>query len=208
MAETKRRGRPPKTEADTERERARIAAIAGDLFQNEGVAAVSMRRLAKEAGVTPKTLYAYFGAKRDILQHIWEKFFVDLFDQIDAIAKSDASPHARLKAACLCYIDYWETNDDRYDLVFMSDSVSQSDVGLFLDDSSIVDRYAVFAELIAAASAPAAQELTPLKLNALICALDGIAHNKVTISYYDWGSSDALLDTLLPGILETKYPGK
>lgn len=201
LVETKRRGRPPKSQADTDRERARIAAIARDLFQNEGVVAVSMRRLAKEAGVTPKTLYAYFAAKRDILQLIWQTFFVDLFDQIDEIAKSDRPAHERLRAACLCYVDYWEAHDDRYDMVFMSDGVSQSDVGVFLNDSPIVERYAVFAELIGAAGKPAKQETDTLKLNALICALDGIAHNKVTISYYDWGSSEALIDTLLPGIV-------
>lgn len=201
MAEKKRRGRPPRAQADVEHERARITSIANDLFQKEGVAAVSMRRLAKEADVTPKTLYAYFTAKRDILQHIWETFFIDLFEQIDEIAQSRRSPQARLKAACLCYIEYWETHDDRYDMVFMSDSVSQADVGAFLDASAIVERYAVFADLIGAASNPPVPAPTPAKLNALICALDGIAHNKVTISYYDWGKSETLLDTLLPGII-------
>lgn len=201
MIEKKRRGRPPRAKADVERERARIASIAGDLFRKEGVAAISMRRLAKEAGVTPKTLYAYFGAKRDILQHIWQAFFIDLFDQIDVIAKSKRAPRARLRAACLHYIEYWETHDDRYDMVFMSNGVSQSDVGVFLGASTIVERYAVFADLIGAASVPATTAAGPIKLNALICALDGIAHNKVTISYYDWGKSEDLLNTLLPGII-------
>ncbi len=203
MAEKKKRGRPPRAIADIERERARLASIAGDLFRKEGVAAISMRRLAKEAGVTPKTLYAYFADKQDILQHIWQAFFIDLFDQIDAIAKSKRTPRARLKAACLHYIDYWETHDDRYDMVFMSNGVSQSDVGVFLDDSPIVERYAVFSDLISAASNSDTPDPSPVKLNALICALDGIAHNKVTISYYDWGSSKALLDTLLPGIIDS-----
>lgn len=201
MAEKKKRGRPPRAQADVERERARIATIASNLFQKEGVEAISMRRLAIEAGVTPKTLYAYFTAKRDILQHIWQAFFIDLFDQIDVIAQSQHSPIERLKAACLCYITYWEAHDDRYDLVFMSDGVSQSDVGLFLDDSPIVERYAVFADLISAATGARASDPSPTKLNALICALDGIAHNKVTISYYDWGSTEDLVDTLLPGIV-------
>ena len=85
----------------------RVAAIAGTLFQHEGVEAISMRRLAKEAGVTPKTLYAYFADKRDILQHVWAKFFVELFDQIDQIATSNKGPRARLRAACLHYLAYW-----------------------------------------------------------------------------------------------------
>eukprot|EP00435_Cladocopium_sp_Y103_P077589 s1_g1328.t1 len=147
-----------------------------------------MRRLAQEAGVTPRTLYAYFAAKRDILQHIWEVFFIDLFDQIDEIAQSNHSARDRLRASCLLYIDYWEAHDDRYDLVFMADSVSQSDVGVFLDNSAIVERYTVFSQLLDAAAGREADAGDLTQLNALICALDGIAHNKVTKSYYDWGS--------------------
>ncbi len=201
MPEKRRRGRPPKTQAEIDQERARIAAIAGDLFQKEGVAAISMRRLAQEAGVTPRTLYAYFAAKRDILQHIWEAFFIDLFDQIDEVAQSNRSARDRLRAACLLYIDYWEAHDDRYDLVFMADSVSQSDVGVFLDNSAIVERYAVFSELLDAAAGRVGDVDAPTQLNALICALDGIAHNKVTKSYYDWGSSSDLLNAVLIGLV-------
>ncbi len=204
MPETRQRGRPPKTQAEIDQERGRIAAIAGDLFQKEGVAGISMRRLAKEAGVTPRTLYAYFAAKRDILQHIWETFFIELFDQIDEIAESKLDPIERLRAACLFYIDYWETHDDRYDLVFMADSVSQSDVGVFLDSSAVVERYAVFSQLLEAAADHESDAGDLTRLNALICALDGIAHNKVTKSYYDWGPSSDLIDVVLSGLLPTE----
>jgi len=201
MNEMKRRGRPPRAEADIERERARIAAIAGALFQSEGVAAISMRRLAKEADVTPKTLYAYFADKRNILQHIWATFFVELFDQIDQIAASNKEPRARLRTACLHYLTYWIDQPDRYRMVFMSDGVSQSDVSIFLDASPIIDRYAVFGTLLDAIAEPKTSTRATIKLNALICALNGIAHNKVTISNYAWGESEILLDTLLSGII-------
>lgn len=201
MPEKRPRGRPSKSPAEIDQERRRIAAIAGGLFQNEGVAGISMRRLAKEAGVTPRTLYAYFAAKRDILQHIWATFFVDLFDQIDEIAQSNRPARERLRAACLFYIDYWETHDDRYNLVFMADSVSQSDVGVFLDSSAIAERYAVFSHLLDGVADSDSDTGDLTRLNALVCALDGIAHNKVTKSYYDWGSSKDMLDTILAGLL-------
>ncbi len=201
MNEMKRRGRPLRAETDIEDERARVAAIAGTLFQHEGVEAISMRRLAKEAGVTPKTLYAYFADKRDILQHVWAKFFVELFDQIDQIATSNKGPRARLRAACLHYLAYWIDQPERYRMVFMSGGVSQSDVSIFLDASPIIERYAVFGALMDALAEPWEPTQATANLNALICALNGIAHNKITISNYDWGKSEALLDTLLPGII-------
>ncbi len=201
MRETKPRGRPPRSLSDREEEKARIAAVAGHLFQGEGVSAISMRRLAKEAGLTPKTLYAYFADKRAILQQIWSGFFVELFDEIDAIAQSDRSPTTRLRSACLCYLTYWVSQPDRYRMVFMSDGVSQSDVSVFMEASPILARYAVFGDLLAAASEAAPSEARPLRLNALICALNGIAHNSVTISDYDWGAPDALLDVFLPALI-------
>ncbi len=199
MKDGTRRGRPPRAEADIERERARIADIASALFQHEGVEAISMRRLAKEADVTPKTLYAYFAAKRDILQHIWAAFFVELFDEIGQIAASTQTPETRLRPACLCYLSYWIDQPDRYRMVFMSDGVTQSDVSVFVESSPIVARYAVFDQLLTETHGAEAPTATPL--NALICALNGIVHNKVTISNYDWGTADALLDVLLPGIV-------
>jgi AcrR family transcriptional regulator len=201
MSERKRRGRPPRPASEVEQEKARIAAVAGHLFHNEGVPAISMRRLAKEAGVTPKTLYAYFADKRAILQQIWNGFFVELFDDIDVVAQSELSPTALLRSACLCYLTYWVSQPDRYRMVFMSDGVSQSDVSVFMEASPVIARYAVFGDLLASASRKEDSEATPLQLNALICALNGIAHNSVTISDYDWGAPEALLDILLPALI-------
>jgi AcrR family transcriptional regulator len=201
MSEMKRRGRPPRAPDDVEQEKARIAGVAGDLFRREGVPAISMRRLAKEAEVTPKTLYAYFADKREILQNIWSGFFVELFDEIDVVAQSGLSPKARLRSACLRYLTYWVSQPDRYRMVFMSDGVSQSDVSVFMEASPVLARYAIFGDLLASASGAASTEVIPLQLNALVCALNGIAHNTVTISDYDWGAPDTLLDVLLPAFI-------
>ena len=60
----------------------RVVKIAQDLFIDEGVAATSVNRIAKEAGLTPMSVYRYFGTKdglviaawRDALAQFYEKF--------------------------------------------------------------------------------------------------------------------------------------
>ena len=47
--------------------RDRIVAAANDLFYSEGLAAVSMDRIAEHAGVTKKTLYYHFRSKDDLM---------------------------------------------------------------------------------------------------------------------------------------------
>ena len=60
----------------------RVVKIAQDLFIDEGVAATSVNRIAKEAGLTPMSVYRYFSTKdglvtaawRDALAQFYEKF--------------------------------------------------------------------------------------------------------------------------------------
>jgi len=195
-----RRGRPPLSPTDIEAGKQRIAEAARRLFYADGYGAVSMRRLAQEAEVTPKTLYSYFGSKNAILQHIWSDFFSELFDELDTLARKRGSPGARLRAVALRYIDYWVAHPERYRMVFMAEGVSQGDVGSYMNATSILGRYQVFATLLTdlAPDAPRVQHTD--RLNALICALNGIVHNTVTISGHNWGKPKVLLEILLTGI--------
>ena len=69
--------------ADSSRERIRTAALA--LFAARGVAATSLREVARSAGVAPGLVGHYFGGK-DGLQEAVEDFVVELFhDTLDTI---------------------------------------------------------------------------------------------------------------------------
>lgn len=54
--------------------RTRIAESAQRLFASEGYAATSMDAIARQAGVANRTVYAAFGAKREILNLICERW--------------------------------------------------------------------------------------------------------------------------------------
>jgi AcrR family transcriptional regulator len=54
--------------------RERIADVARRLFAAEGYGATSMEAIAREAGVAARTVYSAFGAKREILSLICERW--------------------------------------------------------------------------------------------------------------------------------------
>jgi AcrR family transcriptional regulator len=59
-------GRPPRSETDILEYRSKIARHALAIYRAEGFGAVSIRRLAKEVGCAPMTIYAHFEGKTDI----------------------------------------------------------------------------------------------------------------------------------------------
>lgn len=161
-----------------------------------------MRRLAQEAGCTVMTLYRHFDAKIDILRQIWRNVFAELFDQLDARAEQEADPIERLNAVALGYVEFWLARRDRYFLVFMSSGVSQDDVSVFVADDDLLLRFNVLQEsLIAALNATGSEADPVLRNQVLMCSLNGIAHNLITISAFPWADPEALVRQAVLGTL-------
>jgi AcrR family transcriptional regulator len=80
--------------------RDRIAAAARRLFAAGGYRTTSMEAIAAEAGVAPRTVYSAFGAKREILSAICEKWLEDAgARELAAAALAEPDPKKRLRAA-------------------------------------------------------------------------------------------------------------
>lgn len=181
-----RKGRPALSHQKKEEMRQRIASIAADLFRREGFEAISMRRLAQEAGCTAMSLYQFYPNKFAVLQTLWDQIFKNLFDGIQALPAS-GDPRTHLSDMCVYYVDYWCQNESEYRLVFMSGDVSQKDVGSFMDNSGIVSRYGIFQSAIAAVIGPkVTHNQIALHFEWLFHLLHGMAHNRITISAYPW----------------------
>lgn len=197
----KRRGRPALTAEEVAQERSRIASVAARLFQNEGYRAVSMRRLAVEAGCAPMTLYAYFDGKAGVLRHLWGGFFDELFAQLARVAARTPDPKRRLTLISRAYVRYWLADPERYRIVFMTEGVSQSEAGVFAGSDETSARYSVFLGAMAGAiGARASGSDVKLRVDALICGLHGVAHNAITISAYPWEPPEKLVDVLVDAI--------
>lgn len=61
-------GRPPEHDEQT---RARLLAAAARVLQDEGAAAISLRRVAQEAETTTRAVYSLFGGKEELLRQLF-----------------------------------------------------------------------------------------------------------------------------------------
>ncbi len=179
--------------------RARITDAARALFLGEGYRAVSMRRIAAGVGCSPMTLYGYFPAKIDLLGQLWKDVFTQLFADLHRIAHDGLTPFDELKLVSCAYVRYWVDHPDHYRMVFMSEGVSQPEVSLFATDGQIAQHYALFYALIKRACRIEQVGLI-LFGECLICALNGIAHNLITMSGYPWSKPEKLAETLVDGL--------
>lgn len=193
----RRRGRPALSREKKLAMRQEIASITLELFQAEGYRNISMRKIATKVGCSAMTLYKYYDSKLAILHTLWDVVFDQLQETMESLTESS------LNNVAASYVNYWIQYPENYRLVFMTESVEQHDVDVFLETPSMNDRYSVFVEAISSASERSLTEVeVSEKLGSLICFLNGIAHNHITISGYPWPAPEALCALAVKAILD------
>ncbi len=97
-------------ELNVDARRQRILNAARHLIATGGLAALSMRKLAKEAGLSVTTLYNLFGVREEILQAL----VMDAIDQMDLVLERDApldDPIDRCRAIIVVSVQHMVDND-------------------------------------------------------------------------------------------------
>jgi len=196
---TRKPGRQPRSANQIEDTRAKIAAHALKLFQTEGYASVSIRRLAKEAGCAPMTIYAHFEGKIDILQHLWSDVLQTVFKQIRSDIKAGKTASERLIIASQSFVKYWLIHPEHFRLVFMSGDINRPDVSAFIQDDATLKHFDFFSDLVAAALTD--DDGLKIKADALICSLIGIVFCKSTIADFPWTNEDPLIEVVIKSLI-------
>jgi len=92
----RRPGRPAQTDADL-RERLLDAALAR--FVAEGIAATSLKSIARQAGVTPALVHYYFGNKDQLVSAVVEERLMTVAAELQtALADGDGTPGSLIHA--------------------------------------------------------------------------------------------------------------
>ena len=99
--------------------RGEILAAAKELFLEEGVEHVTMRRIATAVGVSATALYVYFPDKDAILQAIAAECFKRLIAAHEASNRTDWSAAENLRAGLRTFVDFGLGHPDEYRLVFL-----------------------------------------------------------------------------------------
>lgn len=89
-----------------------------DILKTEGVAALSLRQLAKVTGVTPAAPYSHFRDKDDLLATIAESGFQKLALQMVDDATGVHTTQARIEKLMASYIRFAEENKPLFRLMF------------------------------------------------------------------------------------------
>ena len=67
------------------------------IIKNEGLASLTMERLASDVGVSRGTIYNYFDDRDDVLEYVEERTFGPLLAAVTDVASSDLRPEEKLK---------------------------------------------------------------------------------------------------------------
>jgi AcrR family transcriptional regulator len=117
-----RPGRQRNRRGEGERLRAEIVAAAKRLLADQPVDALSLRAVAREAGISPPALYLHFTDRRALVWAVLEDRFAELARHTAAAADAAADQGAsgRLRAWCLAYCHYGLAHPGHYRLLFES----------------------------------------------------------------------------------------
>ncbi|MBP1886049.1 TetR/AcrR family transcriptional regulator [Sinorhizobium mexicanum] len=111
------------------------------LLEREGPAGVSLRAVARQAGVSQAAPYAHFAGKRELMSAIAAVGFSRLRDMIAPLASDPASGIGDLGVA---YIDFAKANPGLYTLMFGSrEHIDSGDVHLSLASRQAFELLAV-----------------------------------------------------------------
>ncbi|MEV4812892.1 TetR/AcrR family transcriptional regulator [Micromonospora avicenniae] len=159
--------------------RTRLIAAGVDLVRDEGHGAVSLRDIARRAGVSHGAPRRYFPTHLDLLSAIARQGYADLGDRIAATVRgAGPDPRERLLALGRAYLDYAAAQRGMFELMFRHDLLNSGRLGL--RDTSL-PLFTLLVDLVAQARRPTDADATVLA-GALWANLHGLAQ------LWAWGS--------------------
>ena len=107
-----------------------LIAAAGRLLAGDGdLDALSLRGVAREAGVAAPSVYLHFASKEDLLRAVVGSHFAALQRAIETSVASGQDPSSRLLAGCLAYCRYAVEQPRSYELLFNTPRPAMKDSG-------------------------------------------------------------------------------
>ncbi|GAA3388571.1 TetR/AcrR family transcriptional regulator [Cryptosporangium minutisporangium] len=163
--------------------RDRLVATGVALVTSDGVVALSLREIARRAGVSHGAPRRYFPTHLELLSAIAREGFRDLAERAaaamaDAASAGGSDARAQLAAGARCYLEFALTRRGMYELMFRHDLLESNRLGLRETSLPLFHR---LTELVADAG-PASGADPPLVAAALWANLHGIAQ------LWGWGS--------------------
>ncbi|MCX4815088.1 TetR/AcrR family transcriptional regulator [Streptomyces sp. NBC_01239] len=157
--------------------RARLVDVGVDLVAREGAQALTLREIARRAGVSHGAPRRHFPTHLELLSAIARRGFAQLGERAtETLADAGASPRTQLTALGRVYLDFALDNPGMYELMFRHDLLESGHLGL--RDTSL-PLFGILVELVGRARPDVDARLVA---GALWANLHGIAQ------LWRWGS--------------------
>ncbi|MFI1938068.1 TetR/AcrR family transcriptional regulator [Streptomyces purpureus] len=155
----------------------RLVQVGVDLVTEEGTQPLTLREIARRAGVSHGAPRRHFPTHLDLLSAIARRGFEDLAARAAEATEGRTDPRERLTALARVYLDFARTRRGMFELMFRHDLLESGRLGL--RDTSL-PLFAILTELVAALR-PDDQDPRILA-GALWAGLHGVAQ------LWGWGS--------------------
>ena len=104
---------------ETETLRQRVLDVAEDIFVNEGIGQVTMRRIADRIEYAPTVLYRLFSNKNDLMDNLITRGYKGVRDQYQKVLEQkNQGPMEALKGILQVYVTYALNHPNHYQMWF------------------------------------------------------------------------------------------
>jgi AcrR family transcriptional regulator len=171
--------------------------------------AVTLRAVARAAGITAPSIYAHFADREEILVAVIERAFGELAAVLRPAAASQALPVPALYAVCRAYLDFAAEHRHLYRVLFeRSVDPPAGPAGSYGDVTTIVgaDAFGVLLEAVRAcidAGESAETSAYAAAVRAWV-ALHGMATLRASLPWFPWPPRDELLDELITRVVDLR----
>ena len=183
------RDRSRNRRGEGQRLRSEILAAATALLDASGdERSVTLRAVARRAGITAPSIYPHFASQPAILVAVVRQAFTDLADQLrSAVNAAGDDPLLRLDAACRAYVEFAGSHPERYRTMFDG---SHQPAGTDSDELATPSAEAVRILTAALTDCVANDRSTSTDPSAdasvLWVGLHGLAHQRAVATSYPW----------------------
>jgi AcrR family transcriptional regulator len=95
------------------------------LICREGLASVTMERVAQEVGIAKGTVYLHYRDKQALLDEVKESALTPLMTAIEEIFRGEGAPDRKLRACSLRYLSYFDQHRDLFRILLYEREVTR-----------------------------------------------------------------------------------
>jgi len=141
---------PRKRHKNKEEFRGAILEAAREVFSSDGYGNFSMRKLARQIGYSPTTIYLYFKDKDDLLFCLCEEFYKELHQKIREIEAEGAGLLDTLRKVLLAYVSFGLAHQEQYRVAFFTNPTIYGSPMEFLENDTMSRRtYLEYRQIVA-----------------------------------------------------------